>query len=63
MIIYVNISSRLKALDEIYKIYALLHFLNPIETHRKTMKNISGRRPPVEAHGPEEAPLRIQEFG
>ena len=42
-----QVNTRLKALDEIYKIYITVA---PVESKRKTMKSASGKRPPDEAH-------------
>ena len=50
--------TRVKALDEIYKIFRLLHVANPIW---KTMKNASGQRHPDEAHGLREETSRSQQ--
>ena len=48
----------MKILGEIYKIYTLLHLLEPI---RKTMKNASGKRPPDETHGTGKETIRPQQ--
>ena len=51
------LNTRVKALDDIYKIHTLLHLRhlwNPIE------KRASGKRPPNEAHGPGEEFIRPQ---
>ena len=62
-----QVNTRLKALDEIYKIYTSaslgedLHTFALLESDRKIMKSASRKRPPDEAHGPGEEAIRPQQ--
>ena len=62
--------ARLKALDEIYKIYTYasvgaknrdLHTCAPLESNLKTKKDANGKRHPDEAHSPGEETSRPQQ--
>ena len=55
------VKTRLKALDEIYKIYTRpLHTFAPWDSNLKTKQSASGKRPPDEAHGSGDETIRPQ---
>ena len=56
-------NTRLKALDEIYKMYTYAHTFALLDSNLETMKSASGKRPPDEAHGPEKEAIRPQQRG